>query len=65
MRTIIKIQDKLQTVQSLLRKPRGMRQLKNVILKQFLQQFHNGLKISDTQGNAVPWISSFFGPLVS
>jgi hypothetical protein len=56
MRTIIKIQYILQIVQSLLMKPQGMRQLKNIILKQFLQQFLNGLKTSDTQGNPIPWI---------
>jgi len=60
METVIKIQDKLQTVQSLLVKLQGMRQLKNIILKQFLQQFLNGLKTSNTQGNPVPWITSFF-----
>jgi hypothetical protein len=65
MKTVIKIQDKLQTVQSLLGKPGGKRQLKNIILKQFLQQFLNGLKTSDTNGNPIPWIRSFFGPLVS
>jgi cytolysin (calcineurin-like family phosphatase) len=49
MRTIIKIQDKLQTVQTLLGKIQGMRQLKNIILKQFIQQFLNDLKTSDTR----------------
>jgi len=54
MRTIIKIQDKLQTVQTLLGKLQGMRQLKNIIIKQFIQQFLNDLKTSDTR-KSFPW----------
>lgn len=56
MRTIIKIrvQDKFKKVQSLLGKPQGMKQLKNIILKQILQQFLNGLKTLDTQGDLIP-----------